>query len=175
MSRYRYTGIPAALAAQARQTLTSPQYGHPAHREVATGTGPCRLCLRTFRVGEDERLLFTYQPFVEAAALPSPGPIFVHAEPCTRYDGLELPPDFRSLPIVVEGFRSGGGLVVQTRVSTEPAESVVERVFAAPEVAYVHLRNGEAGCFIGESGAHVINRRWLRAAICPWHGRRRSS
>lgn len=148
MSRYRYAGIPAALAAQARQTLTSPQYGHPAHREVAKGTGPCRLCLRTFEVGQEDRLLFTYQPFLEAGALPAPGPIFVHADGCARYDALALPPDFRSLPIVVEGFRSGGTLVVQTRVSAEPAESVIERAFAEPEVAYVHLRNGEAGCFM---------------------------
>ena len=148
MSRYRYAGIPAALAAEVRQTLRSPQYGHPAHRELATGTGPCRVCLRTFHVGKEDRLLFTYQPFLEDGALPAPGPVFVHAEECTRYDALELPPDFRPLPMVIEGFRSGGDLVVQTRVGEEPAEAVVERIFAEPEVAYVHLRNGEAGCFM---------------------------
>ena len=107
MSHFRYVGIPAALAAQARQTLASPQYGHPAHREVAHGTGPCRLCLRTFTVGAEDRLLFTYQPFLEIGALPAPGPIFVHAEGCTRYDALELPPDF---PIAADrgrGFSSG--------------------------------------------------------------------
>jgi Protein of unknown function (DUF1203) len=148
MARYRYAGIPAALAAEARQSMISPQYGHPAHREVATGTGPCRVCLRTFHVGEEDRLLFTYQPFLEVGALPAPGPIFVHADGCARYDALELPPDFRSLPVVVEGFRSGGTLVVQARVDGEPTEAVVDRVFAEQEVAYVHLRNGEAGCFM---------------------------
>lgn len=148
MSRYRYAGIPQELVAEARRTMTSPQYGHPAHREVAKGTGPCRLCLRTFEVGTEERLLFTYQPFIEADALPAPGPIFVHASECTRYDAMELPPDLRSLPIVVEGFRTGGELAVRTRVRAEPAELAIERAFAGKGVDYVHLRNGEAGCFM---------------------------
>ena len=49
--QFRIAGIPSDLAAEVRQTLRSPQYGHPAHRETATGYGPCRLCLRTFEVG----------------------------------------------------------------------------------------------------------------------------
>lgn len=39
--RFRVAGIPASLAAEVRQTQRSPQYGHPAYRETATGYGPC--------------------------------------------------------------------------------------------------------------------------------------
>jgi len=67
MSLYRVQGIPLAVATTVRETLRSPQYGHPAHAEVATGYGPCRLCLQTFRVGHEQRLLFTYQPFADSA------------------------------------------------------------------------------------------------------------
>ncbi len=63
MPTFHYAGITNALAVEVRQTRRSPQYGHPAHQELAKGTGPCRLCLRTFAVGEEERILFTYQPF----------------------------------------------------------------------------------------------------------------
>lgn len=148
MHAYRYSGIPTTMAAEVRRTMRSPQYGHPAHREVARGTGPCRLCLRTFRVGQEERVLFTYQPFVEPGSLPAPGPVFVHADECERYDDVTLPPDFRTLPIVVEGYRPGGKLAVQLCVGQETVEAVLERVFDVEQVAYAHLRNGEAGCFM---------------------------
>ena len=148
MPVFRYAGIPTTIVAEARQSMRSPQYGHPAHLEMATGYGPCRHCLRTFRVGEEERLLFTYQPIQEPGGLPAPGPVFVHMGPCDRYDGRDFPPDLAGLPLVIEGFRTGGTLVVQERVTAEPPASVVARVLGAPEVAYAHLRNEEAGCFM---------------------------
>jgi len=148
MVSFRYTGIPAALAEEVRRTRRSPQYGHPAHEERAQGYGPCRLCLRTFAIGAEHRLLFTYQPFSETGSLPAPGPVFIHAEPCGRFDASTLPPDFRALPLVIEGFRAGGRLAVQTRVAGETPEAVIARVFAEPGVEYAHIRNGEAGCFM---------------------------
>lgn len=148
MSSFRYSGIPDSMAAEVRQTMRSPQYGHPAHREVASGYGPCRLCLRTFAVDREDRLLFTYQPFQEPGSLPAPGPVFVHADPCDRYEAPALPPDFRELPLVVEGFGVGGVLMLQERVGGAAPEEVVARVFERPGVKYAHLRNGEAGCFM---------------------------
>lgn len=49
MPLYRVHGIPLAVATTVRDTLRAPQYGHPAPVEVATGYGPCRLCLQTTR------------------------------------------------------------------------------------------------------------------------------
>ncbi len=144
----RIAGIPSDLAATVRQTLRSPQYGHPAHRETATGSGPCRLCLRTFEVGAEERLLFTYQPFSDPAAVPAPGPVFIHTTPCERYEGSTLPPDFRSLPLFLEAYGSGGELLRRGRVGEQPPEAVLERLFAGAHAEYVHIRNAEAGCFM---------------------------
>jgi hypothetical protein len=39
MSQFRCHGIGEALAAQVRSSMRSPQYGHPAHRELAPGYG----------------------------------------------------------------------------------------------------------------------------------------
>lgn len=148
MCSYRIQGIPDALAKAARESMASPQYGHPVHAEMATGYGPCRLCLQTFLVGMEERLLFTYQPFTDPAALPAPGPVFIHREPCRRYDGHELPDALRELPLALEGYGAGGGFLVQRRVAGAPFEEVLEDVLAHDEVEYAHLRNAEAGCFI---------------------------
>jgi hypothetical protein len=148
MSDLRFTGIPEAVATEVRRTLVSPQYGHPAHRETATGYGPCRLCLRTFVVGAEDRILFTYQPFQEPDSLPAPGPVFVHAEACGRYDAPELPPDFRALPLVLEAYQAGGRLVSQERVGTRVPEDILASLFTDARTDYVHVRNGEAGCFM---------------------------
>jgi hypothetical protein len=148
MYRHRIQGIPDSIAAAARETMKSPQYGHPAHVETATGYGPCRLCLQTFQVGADERLLFTYQPFTDPAALPAPGPVFIHRQRCERYEGPELPAALRPLPLALEGYGSGGNLLLQRRVGGSPFEVVLESIFDCRDVQYAHLRNAEAGCFI---------------------------
>jgi hypothetical protein len=148
MPVFRFLGMPAATAAEVRTTLRSPGYGHPAHRETATGYGPCRVCLRTFRTGEEDRLLFTYQPMCAAGALPAPGPVFIHAEPCERYDALELPGDLRALPMVIEGYSEHGWLARQALVADAQPEAVIADVFTSTGVDYVHLRNAEAGCFM---------------------------
>ena len=145
---YRIAGIPASLAAAARRTLRSPQYSHPAHKEVATGTGPCRVCLRTFCVGSDERLLFTYQPFTDPRALPSPGPVFIHTEACVRYDACAFPDTLRELPLAFDAYGAEGQVQGQIRVTDGCVEDALNELLAGPRVEYVHIRHGEAGCFI---------------------------
>jgi hypothetical protein len=148
MPPYRFQGIPDSIAAAARESMKSPQYGHPAHSEVATGYGPCRQCLRTFQVGAEDRLLFTYQPFSDPHALPAPGPVFIHRAQCERYDGAELPPPLRPLPLALEGYGANGALLAQRRVGALTFEAVLQDVFETPEVQYAHIRNSQAGCFI---------------------------
>jgi Protein of unknown function (DUF1203) len=148
MRAYRFQGIPDSIATAARESMKSPQYGHPAHAEVARGYGPCRQCLRTFHVGSEERLLFTYQPFSDPSALPAPGPVFIHREPCERYDGPELPQALRPLPLALESYGDDGVLLAQRRVGGLAFEAALQQAFEPAEVRYVHLRNAEAGCFI---------------------------
>jgi hypothetical protein len=157
MHRYRIQGIPDSVAAAARTALRSPQYGHPAHVEVATGYGPCRLCLQTFTVGTDERLLFTYQPFTDPGALPAPGPVFIHRAPCERYDDGGLPEALRPLPLVIEGYGAAGTLLAQRRVGNARFEDVLEVVFELPGAQYAHLRNAEAGCFIARIDRRAVS------------------
>ena len=146
MSRFRIVALEELVADHVRSRLRAPVYGHPAHVEVATGTGPCRLCLRPFEVGAEERLLFTYNPFPEGAT-PSPGPVFVHPRACPRFEGDGFPSELSSLPLLLEGYDDGGMALVRRAVNGDAARDV-ERVLAVSGVSYAHIRNAKAGCFI---------------------------
>lgn len=148
MTVYRFVGIPTAVADAVRSTGLAPGYGHPVHRETATGYGPCRHCLHVFAVGQDERLLFTYQPFTAPGALPAPGPVFIHAADCPHYDALAVPVDFQTIPLVLESYGGEGRLLHQIRVERRTVEDALGEALATPGAEYCHVRNGEAGCFM---------------------------
>lgn len=148
MGSFRVVAITEDLADQVRRTGKSPQYGHPAHVELATGYGPCRQCLRTFREGQEGRILFTYNPFDGLDPYPSPGPVFMHEGKCESYTGAGFPEELRRIPLVLEAYGKDRWLVEQERVRDGVVEPAIELLLARPEVQYLHVRNLEAGCFI---------------------------
>jgi hypothetical protein len=146
VSGYRVVALAQDTVDEVKATLRAPGYGHPVHVEVASGHGPCRLCLQTFRRGEEERVLFTYNPF-PAAAIPSPGPVFVHRQSCARYEGPGIPPGLLPHRLLLEGYDAGGMAVARAVMEVDP-DRAVEDLLARPGVAFAHLRNAEAGCFV---------------------------
>jgi hypothetical protein len=148
MPTFRVVPIPADVAAEVRGTLLAPGYGHPAHVEVAAGYGPCRSCLRTFREGAEERVLFTWDAFAGVDAYPSPGPVFIHRDACDSWSGDGVPPELRPLPLMLEGYGAGRWLVAREPVRDGRVEEAAERLFANAAVTYVHVRNAEAGCYV---------------------------
>ena len=146
--RYRVVPIPEIISEEVRATLRSPQYGHPAHVEVAPSYGPCRSCLRTFEVGEEERVLFTYNPFAGPSDLPAPGPVFIHKEKCAAFAGEDFPADLRRLPLLLEGYGEGSELVRRQDVVSSSVEDQIDEMLSLPGVNYVNIRNAEAGCFV---------------------------
>jgi hypothetical protein len=149
MHTFRIIPIPDRVAEQVRSTLKAPKYGHPAHVEVATGYGPCRSCLHTFVEGQEKRILFTYDPFHKLDPYPSPGPIFIHEQPCTPFpEEADFPDELRKIPLVLEAFGADRSLVAEERFRDGQLEPRVERILENSRIRYIHLRNGEAGCFI---------------------------
>jgi len=142
--------ISDSMAEQAREKLTSPQYGHPAHVEVAKGTGPCRCCLNTFEVGQEDRLLFTYNPFEGLHEYPSPGPVFIHRAACPPLRGTGFPEGLRSLPLTLEAYGEDRWVLDRARVTNGEADVAIEKLLANSAVQYVHIRHSEAGCFIAQ-------------------------
>jgi hypothetical protein len=140
--------IPTKVADLVRETKRAPGYGHPAHVETATGYGPCRHCLRTFAVGEEQRIMFTYDPFYGMERIPLPGPVFIHAEACERYpaDG-GYPADMLQHGAVLNAYRKGQELVARTLVENSAHEGAVLELLARDDVDYIEVRDLEAGCF----------------------------
>jgi hypothetical protein len=148
MSGYKFIAIPQETADRVRGTMKSPGYGHPAHREIASGYGPCRLCLKCFEIGKEERILFTLDPFYGLENLPLPGPVFIHAEDCKRYDEMsEFPEDLRTHPLTLNGYARGRRLLVQSYINDGQVDMALDRVLSQPEVDYVHVRDTNAGCY----------------------------
>jgi hypothetical protein len=148
MQAYRVMAVEERIGNAVRKTLRSPGYGHPAHTEVATGYGPCRQCLRTFSVGSDRRILFTFDPFYEKENLPLPGPVFIHERDCERYpeDG-GFPVDMLSHRLTLNAYARGRRLVAQSYVSNGVVEHELTRLLKDRDVAYIHVRDTDAGCY----------------------------
>ena len=148
MAAYHILGLSDDLTSEVRQTLRAPEYGHPVLRELAGGTGPCRACLEQFKVGQEERLLFTYRPAGGDGTLGAPGPVFIHASPCRQYRGTGFPLGLRSLPLLIEARVGGNRIPAARSVFGTEVDAVLEELFANPQVDYLHVRHGESGCHI---------------------------
>jgi len=141
--------IPTKVATLVRQTNQAPGYGHPAHTEMATGYGPCRHCLRTFSVGQEQRILFTYDPFHGLERIPLPGPVFIHADGCEQYQPeAGYPADMLRHGAVLNAYRRGQELIARKVVEVgEDHAAVVRDLLLNQDVDYIEVRDLEAGCF----------------------------
>lgn len=148
MSPYRVVAISDEIAGKVRASLSSPEYGHPAHVESATGFGPCRYCLRTFHEGQEDRVLFTYNTFAGTDITPLPGPVFIHHKPCSRYVSNGFPEDLNKLDLLLEGYDSTGRVIELENAGIGKAEDAILHVLCNQDIAFVHIRNAKAGCFV---------------------------
>lgn len=148
MQSYRVVAVGDRIADAVRKTMRSPGYGHPAHTEIATGYGPCRQCLRAFVMGEERRILFTYDSFYGRETLPLPGPVFIHEHDCERYpEDKGFPVDMLSHRLTFNAYAQGRRLVAQRYVSNGIVEPELQRLLQDRDVAYIHVRDTEAGCY----------------------------
>ena len=149
MSNFNVIALPTETAAQVRQSGKSPRYGHPTHTQLATGYGPCRHCLRTFRIGEENRVLFTYDSFTGIENVPLPGPIFIHEQSCSQYaQDAGYPEDLQSYAVVLNGYAHGQKLMERVLVSaTEDKAAAVRHMLERPDIDYIEVRDQNAGCY----------------------------
>ena len=140
--------IAREIATQVRQRRLSPQYGHPVHQETARGTGPCRQCLRSFAIGAEDRVLFTYTPFDGASMLKQPGPIFIHADECQSHEGMGYPEGLLGIPVVAQVYFDDGTIAGTRPLADGEEASQLEALLDDPRAQFAHLRHAEAGCFI---------------------------
>ncbi len=147
-NRFAVHALPQDVATHVRDHGRDPVWGHAAVTEPATGFGPCRLCLRTFREGEEMRILFTHDTYAGVSEFAQPGPVFIHADDCGRYDGDGFPPELRALELTFEGVAAGPRVVALERTTGDDAVRAIGNLLRMPDVDYVNVRNTEAGCFV---------------------------
>ena len=149
MPSFRVIAIASEIADEIRRSGKDPSYGHPTHTKLASGYGPCRHCLRAFHVGQENRILFTYDPFTGIERVPLPGPIFLHEKQCERYcEDAGYPVDLTPYPVVLNAYANGQTLVERQLVSAqEDKVRAVESLLERPDVDYIEVRDQKAGCY----------------------------
>jgi hypothetical protein len=144
----KIVAISTEVADTVRQTMRAPVYGFPAHKELATDAAPCRHCLHLITPRVDDAILFTYDRFAGVEELPQPGPIYVHAKKCSRYEELGgFPEELRGSARTLEAYARGRRLIVQEYVTNGEFEPAIERLFSNREVDYLQVNSMSAGCF----------------------------
>jgi hypothetical protein len=159
-------GVHAIEAAALRQLRQRDDAGHPPRLLIPVGGGePLRCCLRRSQPGEQIALV-SYAPLRRWAqrtgADPGPyeevGPVFIHPEPCEGPVGTGIPSGFLGRHFVLRAYRADGRILGGTLIEapdaadtaaadTAAAEAQLLRLFADPDVAIVHVRAVEFGCF----------------------------
>jgi hypothetical protein len=127
------------------------------------GGSPLRCCLQPVQPGEQIALV-SYAPLRrwarETGAQPGPydetGPVFLHREPCAGPAGTGYPAWMAVGYRVLRAYDRDGGILGGELIEPDPAgspvlvESALASLFADPEVALVHGRALEYGCFTFE-------------------------
>ncbi|MFD3686669.1 DUF1203 domain-containing protein [Nocardiopsis sp. NPDC058631] len=136
----------------------------PLARTDHGGGSPMRCCLRRSAPGE-QIMLVSYAPLRRWAARtgadPGPydecGPVFVHAGECGGpVDGPGYPTALHGARRVLRSYHArghilGGRLVELPMERAAEVDGLLREVLADPEVALVHMRAVEYGCFLAEA------------------------
>lgn len=127
------------------------------------GGSPLRCCLRRIVPGERVALV-SYSPLrrwaAETGANAGPydetGPVFIHPESCPGPSGSGYPAELAGAPRVFRAYQADGRILggrlfgAGEPADPEAAQAVLTELFADPEVALIHVRAVEFGCFIFE-------------------------
>lgn len=143
---YRVVSLPSEVAARARDAA---QAGAPDHARVMADspTGyPCRHCLRWAQPGE-QLVLFPYASIPPGHPYSEVGPIFVHAQPCPRYEATnEYPADFRR-GRVIRAYNAKRDMIAAEIVAERDPETVIEKLLGNPETEFLQARSADRGCY----------------------------
>jgi len=144
----KIVAISTEVADTVRQTMRAPVYGFPAHKQLVADAAPCRHCLRLIAPQVEDAILFTYDRFTGVEELPQPGPIYVHAKNCPRYDEQDgFPEELRGSARTLEAYAKGRRFIAQEYVSDGAFEAAIARLFSNVQVDYLQVHSTTAGCF----------------------------
>jgi hypothetical protein len=110
---------------------------------------PDRIEMRDLDPG-DRALLLNYEHQPADTPYRSSHAIYVREGALERYDRInEIPDVMRARPLSLRAFDGSDMMIDADVVEGQDAESVIQRFFENPDVAYIHVHNAKRGCYSG--------------------------
>lgn len=149
---FRITGLPAEHFSHLFALSDEELATHGAVRRIAdrrTPGYPCRVSLTDSRPG-DELLLLNYEHHAVNSPYRMRFAIYVRNGE-TTYDAVnEVPEQLRSRALAVRAFDSNAMMVGRELVDGRELEAAIERLFADPAAAYLHVHFAAPGCYAAQ-------------------------
>jgi hypothetical protein len=149
MQHFRIKGLPAETFAP---LFAMPDWAlekQGAVRRIADAREPgypCRVSLTDSKPG-DELILTNYEHHAVASPYRMRFAIYVRKGEQT-FDAVdEVPAQLRTRTLAVRGFDAGGMMTAWELIDGGKLEEVIERLFADPRAAYLHVHFAAPGCY----------------------------
>ncbi len=143
---FRITGLPAEDFAHLFALSDAELASRGAVRRIADGPYPCPISLTDASPG-DELILTNYEHHAVDSPYRMRFAIYVRKGEET-YDAVgEVPEQLRKRTLAARSFDSDGMMVERELVEGTALEGAIERLFANPRAAYLHVHYAAPGCY----------------------------
>lgn len=153
MNNFKIVPLSKTYAATIRSSMKD-EFNHAVLEQVATGKGPCRVSLQPFEPGKDKRLVLSHSPFTIDNPFNQPGPVFIHQKEVEEYSDIyhfpaAIKADKINFPLTLIGYDEHQLMVYARLVGDKDVDELINKVFDKhPAIAFLHVRNAAAGCYI---------------------------
>ncbi len=143
---FRIQGLPAEQFAPLFALSDDALKQHGAVRTIADGPRPCRISLTDAEPG-DELILVNYEHHAVASPYRMRFAIYVRAGEAT-FDAVDtVPEQLRKRTLAVRGFDGNAMMTGWELIEGVKLEEAIERQFANPRAAYLHVHFAAPGCY----------------------------
>lgn len=143
---FRITGLPAEPFAPLFALSDAALAAQGGLRKIADGPHPCRISLTDAAPG-DEVILTNYEH--HAVSTPYRMRFAIYVRPGEEtFDAVDTVPDqLRRRTLALRGFDADGMMLGWELIEGVFLEEAIERQFAAPRAAYLHVHFAAPGCY----------------------------
>ena len=143
---FRITGLPAEDFSHLFALSDAELAAQGAVRRTADGPYPCRVSLTDASPG-DELILVNYEHHAVDSPYRMRFAIYVRKGEQT-YDKVDaVPQQLRTRTLAARSFDTDGMMVDRELVEGAALEGAIERLFADPRAAYLHIHFAAPGCY----------------------------
>jgi len=143
---FRIQGLPAETFAPLFALSDDELAQQGAVRQIADGPRPCRISLTDAKPG-DELILVNYEHHAVASPYRMKFAIYVRKDEQT-FDAVDtVPEQLRRRTLAVRAFDGDAMMVGYELIEGEKLEGAIERLFADPRPAYLHVHFAAPGCY----------------------------